>query len=99
MIDRETILHVANLARLELKDDEVDKLKEDLGNILNYFITLNDVNTDNVTPTFHPFPINNIFREDIVKESFSVDDILSNAPSSATTYFLVPRIVEEKNGN
>ncbi|MEO1783921.1 Asp-tRNA(Asn)/Glu-tRNA(Gln) amidotransferase subunit GatC [Thermodesulfobium sp. 4217-1] len=99
MIDRETILHVANLARLELKDDEVDKLKEDLGNILNYFITLNDVNTDNVAPTFHPFPINNIFREDIVKESFSVDDILSNAPSSATTYFLVPRIVEEKNGN
>lgn len=99
MIDRETILHVANLARLELKDDEVDKLKEDLGNILNYFITLNDVNTDDVAPTFHPFPINNIFREDIVKESFSVDDILSNAPSSLTTYFLVPRIVEEKNGN
>lgn len=99
MIDRETILHVANLARLELKDDEVDKLKEDLGNILNYFITLNDVNTDDVNPTFHPFPINNIFREDIVKESFSVDDILSNAPSSLTTYFLVPRIVEEKNGN
>jgi aspartyl-tRNA(Asn)/glutamyl-tRNA(Gln) amidotransferase subunit C len=99
LIDRETILHVANLARLELKDDEVDKLKEDLGNILNYFITLNDVDTNDVVPTFHPFPINNVFREDIVKESFSVDDVLSNAPSSVMTYFLVPRIVEEKNGN
>ncbi|AEE14264.1 Aspartyl/glutamyl-tRNA(Asn/Gln) amidotransferase subunit C [Thermodesulfobium narugense DSM 14796] len=99
MIDKEIILHVAKLARLELKDNEVESLKEDLGKILNYFITLNDVNTDNVEPTFHPFPINNIFREDIIKESYPVEEILSNAPESTLTYFLVPRIVEEKNGN
>ncbi|AWB09969.1 aspartyl/glutamyl-tRNA(Asn/Gln) amidotransferase subunit C [Thermodesulfobium acidiphilum] len=99
MIDKETILHVANLARLELKDSEVESLKEDLGKILNYFITLNDVNTDDVEPTFHPFPINNVFREDIVKKSFPVEEILSNAPDRTLTYFLVPRIVEEKNGN
>lgn len=99
MIKRETILHVANLARLELKDVEVDRLKDELGKILNYFTKLNDVNTDNIEPTFHPFPINNVYREDIIKESFPVEEVLANAPNCSLTYFLVPRIVEEKDGN
>lgn len=92
-ITKDNVLHVAGLARLELSEMEVEKYEVELNDVLKFMDKLNELDTDGIEPTAHVLEINNIFREDIVKESFDVEEILSNAPDREDDYFKVPSIL------
>ena len=92
-ITKENVLHVAGLARLELSEDEVKKYETELNDVLKFMDKLNELDTDGVEPSTHVLDISNVFRDDVVEESFDVEDILSNAPDREDDYFKVPSIL------
>lgn len=94
-IDKDTVLHVAKLARLELTDEEVAKMSEELGNILDYINKLSELNIEGVEPTAHILPINNVMREDTVKPSMDREKVLMNTEYKEDGSFKVPSIIEE----
>ena len=66
IISDETIEYVGILAKLELSDEEKEQAKKDMANMLDYIDTLNELDTSGVEPMSHVFPVNNVFREDVV---------------------------------
>jgi len=88
------IAYVANLARLALTEKEKKQLGKQLNDILDYINKLNKVDTKNVEPTSHALPLQNVEREDIVKPSLLVDEVLKNAPSKEGNFFKVPKVIE-----
>jgi len=94
---KETIDHISKLALLDLSEEEKLKLSEELGDILNYFKKLDDLDTSNVEPTTHPIDgLKNVFREDIPWKSLSNEETLRNAKRKKDGYFKAPRILKEK---
>ena len=87
------IEHVAKLARLDLTDDEKERLKTQLGQILEHATAIGEVAADDVPPTATPIPRANVFREDEPEPSLPVDEALRNAPDRDGARFRVPRIV------
>ena len=92
-IDRETILKVANLARLRLSESEIEKMKTDLNKILNYVDQLNSVNTENVKPLVSVLDVDTVMRADISEPSLKQEDALRNAPDKNSDYFKVPKVL------
>lgn len=93
-ITKEMVEYVANLARLNLTEQEKERLTEDMADILAYVDKLNELDTSGVEPTSHVIPIYNVLREDVVKESYDREIILENAPSKEDGCFKVPKVVE-----
>lgn len=93
-VTREMIEYVAALARLNLTEEEKEKLTDEMGNIISYVDKLNELDTSNVPPTSHVKPVVNVFREDRVESSYERDKILANAPSKENGCFKVPKVVE-----
>ena len=87
--------HVANLARLEFSDEEKKTLMNQLNRILDYMEKLNELDTSKVEPLSHVIPLTNVFREDKVKPSLSVSDVLKNAPAKTEKFFKVPKVIEQ----
>lgn len=94
IISDETIEYVGILAKLELSDDEKEQAKSDMGKMLDYIDKLNELDTSGVEPMSHVFPVNNVFREDVVTNEDTRDKILSNAPEEKDGSFMVPRTVD-----
>jgi aspartyl-tRNA(Asn)/glutamyl-tRNA(Gln) amidotransferase subunit C len=95
-LSKETIDHISKLALLDLKEEEKEQLAKELGDILNYFKKLDELNTDNVKPTIHPIDgLKNVFREDEPWESLSNEEALRNAKHKKDGYFKAPRILKE----
>ncbi len=88
------VAHVALLSRLEIPEDQVEKVTGQLNAILEYAEMLNKVNTDGVEPTAHVIPLSNVMREDEVEVSLARELALANAPEQDNGYFKVPKIVE-----
>jgi aspartyl-tRNA(Asn)/glutamyl-tRNA(Gln) amidotransferase subunit C len=86
--------HVARLARLALTDEERDRLREQLGLILDHAGRVQEVAAEEVPPTAHPVPQTNVFREDQPGECLPPDEVLAGAPEAEDGRFKVPRIVE-----
>jgi aspartyl-tRNA(Asn)/glutamyl-tRNA(Gln) amidotransferase subunit C len=86
--------HVARLARLDLTSEEKERLRAQLGLILEHAAKVGEVAADDVPPTAYAIPRSNVFRPDEVTPSLSREDVLSNAPDSEDDRFKVPRIVE-----
>jgi aspartyl-tRNA(Asn)/glutamyl-tRNA(Gln) amidotransferase subunit C len=93
-ITRLEVEHVARLARLALKDDELEALTGQMDAILGYVEQLNELNTDGILPTAHAVPMENAFRPDLVKPSIGVDKSMQNAPDGCNGLFRVPKIIE-----
>jgi aspartyl-tRNA(Asn)/glutamyl-tRNA(Gln) amidotransferase subunit C len=93
-ITRETVLHVAELARLEFQENELDKFREQLENILGYIDNLNKLDTSGVEPTYHVLEISTPLRKDIVEPWLSVDQALENSPGREHDFFAVPKVIE-----
>jgi len=89
-ISDETIEYVGILAKLELSEADKEQAKQDMGNMLDYIDQLNELNTEGVEPMSHVFPVNNVFREDIVTNGDAHEAMLKNAPKSKENQFLVP---------
>ncbi|MEE9146635.1 MAG: Asp-tRNA(Asn)/Glu-tRNA(Gln) amidotransferase subunit GatC [Candidatus Tectomicrobia bacterium] len=94
MISTEQVEYVARLARLALSEEEKHRFTEQLNSILAYMEQLDEVPTADVEPTSHVLDLTNVFREDTVCQTLSVEEALSNAPEDAHHYFVVPRVVE-----
>ncbi|MBW1805958.1 MAG: aspartate--tRNA ligase [Deltaproteobacteria bacterium] len=93
-ISRDEVNHVAKLARLRLSDPDSKLFQKDLNSILQYIATLEDLDTDNVSPMSHVLETENVWREDISGESKDTDPLLSNAPMREKDYYKVPKIIE-----
>ncbi len=91
-ISREEVEHVAKLARLKFDDDEIEKFTKQMNEILVYMEKLNELDTSDVSPTFHAMEKENAFREDVVKNSLELDRVLENAPEDDGESFVVPKI-------
>ncbi|MDX6705142.1 MAG: aspartyl-tRNA(Asn)/glutamyl-tRNA(Gln) amidotransferase subunit [Solirubrobacteraceae bacterium] len=90
MIDREQVLHVARLARLELTEEEVGQMSEELSNVLDHIEKIGELDLEGVPPTTHVIEVSNALRADVVEPSLPRDVALANAPAVADGGFLVP---------
>lgn len=86
--------YIANLARLEFKEEEKEKFTEQFNRILEYMDKLNELDTSNVEPLYHVIDLKNVFREDVVKPSYPREEILKNAPSRTEYFFKVPKVIQ-----
>lgn len=91
VISDETIEYVGILAKLELSDEEKEEAKKDLAEMLDYIDQLGELDTSDVEPMSHVFPMENVFREDVVTNGDTRDEILSNAPGEKDGMFMVPK--------
>ncbi len=94
VITDETIDYVGILAKLELSAEEKEQAKKDMANMLDYIDMLNELDTTGVEPMSHVFPVNNVFREDVVSNGDDRENILANAPEEKDGSFMVPKTVE-----
>ena len=86
---------VARLARLDLSEPEMERMRSQLDAILTYIDKLRQLNTGGVEPTSHAIPMVNVMREDEVRPSLPADEMLANAPEREADFFRVPKIIEE----
>ncbi len=93
-LSREEVLHIALLARLGLADAEVDKLREQLSNILENFEILQQVDTTGIPPTAQSIPLQNVVKADEVTPSLPLHEILAHAPRKEGTFCRVRAVLE-----
>ena len=93
-LDKATVLHIARLARIALKDDEVEPLADELSGILAFVEKLDQVNTDDVEPMTSVVEMSLRRRVDDVTDGGQADAALANAPERADSFFTVPKVIE-----
>ena len=94
VISDETIEYVGILAKLELSPEEKEAARKDMERMLDYIDKLNELDTSQAEPMSHVFPVNNVFREDVVTNGNEREKILKNAPEQKAGAFKVPKTVE-----
>jgi aspartyl-tRNA(Asn)/glutamyl-tRNA(Gln) amidotransferase subunit C len=95
-ISRDEVAHLADLARIELTDSELDHLAPQLSVILESIASIQGVAGDDVPPTSHPLPLTNVFRDDVVRPGLTAEEALSGAPEVEQQRFKVPRILGDE---
>lgn len=90
MIDREQVLHVAKLARLRLSDEEVERMAEELSDILGHVDRISQMDLEGVEPTSHVVALENVLRADVPRPSLPREAALANAPEPVDGAFRVP---------
>lgn len=93
-IDKQALSYVAHLARIEFEPKELEKLSHQLKDILDFIDKLKKIDVDNIEPTSHILPINNVLRQDIRKDSLSEPKALMNAPERQDSFFIVPKVID-----
>ena len=93
-VTKEDIANVAVLSRLSVSEAEADKYMGQMDKILTYMDNLSQLNTERVKPTTYALPMQNVFREDVVRESLDREAALANAPLREDGYFKVPKVLE-----
>ncbi len=94
-VSREVVEQIATLARLALSEEEIDRLQQEMGRILEHGDSLQEVDTSDIEGTSHVIPMTNVYREDEVGESLTPEEVVANAPDAAEEFFRVPRTVDE----
>ena len=92
-ISDETIEYVGILAKLELSEEEKEAAKKDMEQMLDYIDTLNELDTAGIEPMSHVFPVQNVFREDVVTNGDNKEATLANAPLRKEDSFEVPKTI------
>lgn len=95
-ITRDEVARLADLARIDLSDAELDHLAPQLNVILESVASIQGVAGEDVPPTSHPIPLTNVFREDVVEPGLTAEQALAGAPASEEQRFSVPRILGEE---
>ena len=93
-ISKEEVLHVARLARLAMTEEEVERLTEELGAILDAVGVVAELDLVDVPPTSHPLDLVNVWDEDEPRASLSLDEVFANAPARDGDHFRVPPVGE-----
>ena len=92
-ISQQEVLHVAHLARLDIGEADVDRMADQIGTILDYVDTLNQVDTTGVPATSHAITLINAFREDEAQDHLDPQACLANAPEKEDGAFVVPKVL------
>ena len=92
-IDIDLTRHIGRLSRIDLSDEQLDKLAQQLGAILEYFDKLQELDTENVEPMAHAVEIHNVLAEDTPRASLTHDEALANAPAHDGDFFKVPKVI------
>lgn len=92
-VEKEEILHIANLASLNIKEEEIEEYRRNLQDILNFANIVNSVNTENVSETIGSTSNINMFREDEIKEFEDKEALLQNAPEKQNNMFSIPKVI------
>src|SRR3954467_10416652 len=95
-ISRDEVAHLADLARIDLSEAELDHLAPQLSVILESVASINGVAADDIPPTSHPLPLTNVFREDEPRPCLTPEQALSGAPAVEEQKFAVPRILGDE---
>ncbi len=95
MLSREEVLHISRLARLGVTDDDVEKFRLQLSDILEHFEALKQLDTTQTPPTAQSIPLENVMRDDVIDPSYPPEDILANAPHREDDSFRVRAVLEE----
>ena len=95
-IDKDLILKLEHLARLQLTEEEQASMISDLNNILKMVEKLNEVDTEGVEPLTHMTEAVNVFRKDEVKNQLAREEALKNAPKTDGEFFQVPKVINKK---
>lgn len=96
-LSRQEVEHIADLAKLRLADDEIERFQNQLSAVLEYVEMLTGLETGAVQPTTHVLPVGNVVRDDQVRGSYPRQDMLANAPDAVDGCFRVPLVLEESN--
>ena len=93
-ITREDVLHLAELSNISLNDAQIEPLIKDLDNIVNYFSQLDELNTENVEPTYQCFDMQNVWREDVIEDfEANREDLLSLTVEGEDNQIKVPKVL------
>lgn len=92
-VSSDEILHIANLANLNLKEEEIEKYKKDLQDILNFANIVNNANVNGVTETIGANEACNVFRKDEIMESSKREELLQNAEEQQSGMFKIPKVI------
>jgi aspartyl-tRNA(Asn)/glutamyl-tRNA(Gln) amidotransferase subunit C len=92
-IEKGTVEYLAKLSRILLTEEEITRMKTELGTILSYVSQLNEVETDMTGETFNVLGLKDIRRNDEVKPSLPKEDVLKNGPETSRGFFRVPKII------
>lgn len=88
-LSKNDVIQVADLARLGLTDDEVELLRDQLSSILEHIEALNELDTNTIPPTAQVLSLTNVWREDEVRPSLPIEEVLRNAPRQSDQFFEV----------
>ena len=94
MITKNDVQYVASLARIHLKEEEVERLAKDLEQILNYVHKLNALDVAQIQPTSHVLPLKNVHRQDQVRPSLTQTETLKISVEQQNGFFKVPKVIE-----
>ena len=94
-ISTRDVAHVADLARLRLTDDELERFTAQLGDILDHARDMAALDLDGIEPTSHPYPLRNVLRDDVALPSSGRDEVLAGAPAHEDGMFKVPPVLGE----
>ena len=94
-LSREEVLHIAALAKVGRHEADVEKLREQLSNILENFEALQKVDTQGVSPTAQSIALQNVIMSDEVRPSLTSEDVLANAPQREGDFFKVKIVLED----
>lgn len=94
----EQVRHVAELAKLELTDEEVEVFREQLSAILDYAARLDELDTEAIPPTASVLPLRNVMRQDVAECTYSQEDMLANAPAVRDGHIKVQGVLDSKLG-
>ncbi|MBP9477466.1 MAG: Asp-tRNA(Asn)/Glu-tRNA(Gln) amidotransferase subunit GatC [Sebaldella sp.] len=92
-LSKEDVKKIAVLSKLEFNDVEIENFRSDLSEILNHMEELNELDTSNVSPLYNVSDLHDVVREDKVKESLSLEEVLKNSPDKDENFIIVPKII------
>lgn len=94
-ISEETILHIAKLARLEFRGEELESIRKDMEKIIGFMDNLSTIDTSHVEPLIFMSDERNVLRDDIASTTVSKDEALMNAPKKDSDYFRIPKVLDK----
>ncbi|MBN1942575.1 MAG: Asp-tRNA(Asn)/Glu-tRNA(Gln) amidotransferase subunit GatC [Phycisphaerae bacterium] len=92
-IDAELVRHIGKLSRIELTDEEVSAFARQLGDVLEAFGKLQELDTQNVEPMAHAVELANVLADDAPRPSLTTEEALANAPDRVENFFRVPKVI------
>ena len=94
-LELETVEHIAALARVGLTPEELERMRDQLSDVLDHISMLQEVNTDDILPTAQVIQLQNVMRDDVVRPSLPREQVLLNAPDQEDGYFRVNAVLDQ----